>query len=264
MYRVITLLFVLAICLTAAVPQAQATLITANGTTVFSDGSENSTVGVIPALTDPSVGAWADDSVGTPRILTLTGADAGGAPGAFSGDNYLVIQRVGSGNKPFWSATFDAVDPATTALRAEFMIFIKAASTQYPSASFQKSPPDPNAAGNTLTNIIFGLPSGTDIYNTASGGAIPGLHFSDDVWNKVVLDWDPARSTTLMRLTVNSDTVDVSVHDTLPTEITCLTFGNHGNGTRYYIDAVVPEPSTLALLATGLIGLLCYAWRKRK
>ena len=31
---------------------------------------------------------------------------------------------------------------------------------------------------------------------------------------------------------------------------------NHGYG--------VPEPSTLALLATGLIGLLCYAWRKRK
>ncbi len=26
----------------------------------------------------------------------------------------------------------------------------------------------------------------------------------------------------------------------------------------------IPEPSTLALLATGLIGLLCYAWRKRK
>ena len=26
----------------------------------------------------------------------------------------------------------------------------------------------------------------------------------------------------------------------------------------------VPEPGTLALLATGLVGLLCYAWRKRK
>ncbi len=26
----------------------------------------------------------------------------------------------------------------------------------------------------------------------------------------------------------------------------------------------VPEPGTLALLAAGLIGLLCYAWRKRK
>ena len=26
----------------------------------------------------------------------------------------------------------------------------------------------------------------------------------------------------------------------------------------------IPEPSTLALLATGLLGLVCYAWRKRK
>ena len=27
---------------------------------------------------------------------------------------------------------------------------------------------------------------------------------------------------------------------------------------------IIPEPGTLALLATGLIGLLAYAWRKRK
>ncbi|MCG2685700.1 MAG: PEP-CTERM sorting domain-containing protein [Planctomycetales bacterium] len=26
----------------------------------------------------------------------------------------------------------------------------------------------------------------------------------------------------------------------------------------------IPEPSTLALLAAGLLGLLCYAWRKRR
>jgi hypothetical protein len=28
--------------------------------------------------------------------------------------------------------------------------------------------------------------------------------------------------------------------------------------------ATIPEPGTLALLTAGLLGLLCYAWRKRK
>jgi hypothetical protein len=28
--------------------------------------------------------------------------------------------------------------------------------------------------------------------------------------------------------------------------------------------SIVPEPGTLILLVTGLLGLLCYAWRKRK
>lgn len=51
-----------------------------------------------------------------------------------------------------------------------------------------------------------------------------------------------------------------------------LTLANGGSNTMkaYYDDlsytsaAVAPEPGTLALLVSGLIGLLCYAWRRRR
>jgi hypothetical protein len=47
--------------------------------------------------------------------------------------------------------------------------------------------------------------------------------------------------------------------------ITAYASRNSGNGYTYYDNFnTIPEPSTISLLATGLIGLLAYAWRKRK
>lgn len=46
-----------------------------------------------------------------------------------------------------------------------------------------------------------------------------------------------------------------------------ITFQSANSGTAYWDNLTVtqiPEPGTLALLAAGLVGLLCYAWRKRK
>ena len=48
-------------------------------------------------------------------------------------------------------------------------------------------------------------------------------------------------------------------------EVTFAVDGVHLASGEYTLGvASVPEPGTLVLLATGLIGLLAYAWRKRK
>ncbi|MCD4727633.1 MAG: PEP-CTERM sorting domain-containing protein [Pirellulales bacterium] len=46
-----------------------------------------------------------------------------------------------------------------------------------------------------------------------------------------------------------------------------ITFQSSNSGATYWDNLTVtqiPEPGTLTLLAAGLVGLLCYAWRKRK
>ena len=43
-----------------------------------------------------------------------------------------------------------------------------------------------------------------------------------------------------------------------------MTDRSHYMGVAYRFVSEVPEPSTLALLGCGLLGLLAYAWRKRR
>lgn len=67
--------------------------------------------------------------------------------------------------------------------------------------------------------------------------------------------------------TINQSGISVVAGDMLYLRVGPGTADSHGydlTGIAFAITSSVPEPSTLSLIATGLIGLLCYAWRKQK
>jgi len=152
---------------------------------------------------------------------------------------------------------------------------------------------DGNADGkynaNSEASVQFGFGGDEKFYiRTAGFGSteIKGASASANTWYRITALLNPTTNTvtlTAFDLT-NNVAVDTQVgggnlslthtsmfSNGLPSAYTGtgvrMDIGTYSLGTYRVIDnigGVVPEPSTLALLAGGLIGLLAYAWRKRK
>ncbi len=87
---------------------------------------------------------------------------------------------------------------------------------------------------------------------TAPGGDVHGFVYRGGAWTDLNSLIDPALGITISNVFVTSDVGHVAC------------WGTVGGVNHAYLLAPVPEPSTVVLLACGLMGLAVYAWRRRR
>jgi hypothetical protein len=138
-----------------------------------------------------------------------------------------------------------------------------------------------NGPGASYTNPLWNFdifPNGVSYYDGANVNPLPTLSaaFLYNAWNSVAVDANLA--TQKWSATVNGVTVGNLPFQTAASTLQDLKINvwgfNIGGGVRtppeIGVDNVLmsttatPEPSTIAMILTGLVGLLAYAWRRRK
>ena len=245
---------------------AQATTITnvTTSTVVFSDDYEGlgtSVSHLTPYQNDgdfdpvASVGSWTDITEEVQDRIQVTDSVLGPDPGASQGDNYLRVLRTGDNNVAYATLT----SPQTTTgdvIHLETMFYVDQLDV------------NPGVSSLTLYDSAGGLLSLTGfevsgkVQNYTSGYSDTTLTFTPGAWNKVEIDY-----------AVGASTYSVTVNGSTESGLGLYLSGSGGDVDKvrvgsakrveYCLDAV-PEPSAAILLGIGLLGLLCYAWRKRK
>jgi hypothetical protein len=137
-----------------------------------------------------------------------------------------------------------------------------------------------NASDGVRTNLMAGVgfvAGGPRAFLLLDGVLSNTINIEQDVSHNIdlALSYNSLTSTATWSGTIAGQVVSVSkvVANPLRTANAFGSTSGYANETTYqshvYFDDVqytvyVPEPSAIALVTTGLLGLLAYAWRKRK
>lgn len=126
-----------------------------------------------------------------------------------------------------------------------------------------------------FTGLVLGRTG--DLYSMENGSYLGSSVAFGGTFNAsafYTLSYDVNTTTgSISNISLSGSTADYSVLTSLAfTDAATANLGfftsSEDGGAYGYVDNValssVPEPSTVTVLATGLFGLLCYAWRKRR
>jgi hypothetical protein len=248
----------------------QATFVTHNGTDVLlQDDFESRTVGLAP---DVGYSPWVISNAAEGGTITVVN-DA--SPGPAQGNKYVRLAGPPSsdldGGYVGLKVSFPVVTSGT--IHAEWMMYVEG--------------PDTTGHGYNIGNFGFQQPNGSarvwgsfdrtgpgyaSYYSSNAGDYvnIANVPISHNKWQKWAVDYTFAPT----GYANDSYVITVDGNSSAPLEtwrttdgISAFVIGENGTSAPYslFVDAVpTPEPSSLVLMTAGALGLLAYAWRKRK
>ena len=234
-----------------------------NGATfVFYDSLENGgVVGTDP--TNPSRDPTAFGGVGLPWTETANPGDTettrtildSPAP-ANHGSNFLSVNRTGNWGEPD-AATANFTQQTTGVLTSEFAFRIR----DYGPANEADLKAVMYGGGNN--DFIGGIRmSGGAVQLMRSGGETNiGLNISDNDWHTALFTYDIAGNSVSLSVDGGSATSGTPANNVAAD---AWRFTAAGPSTIVNFDAVIPEPSTVVMVALGIVGVLARArWRRR-
>lgn len=259
MFRTISC--VLTVVVLVAAPAAmQADFInTTTQTTMWSDSFETGTIGSAPANDEPQDGTYSG-LTGSVKIVNQASASFA----AYEGTQFMKVDRVSSASSIIANvAAGSSTANADLELTLPFYV-----SRGVNTVRFLKD--------TTIGNIVGQLGFYGTGQTTKTAGAVAWFNgqsaqvvdlaqtFTPNAWNVLVVAHKNGTNT--WSVSINGQDAESETGNTTygTQNITGLAVMGSANGSTIFVDGTVPEPSSVALLVTGLFGLLAYAWRKRK
>lgn len=241
---------------------------TANAEIIFQDDFEGHTAGVALSTVTPPIGKsyWESVSGSVGNILNETTIPPGGTSNQFVGGAAGITEVM-------HITTADRAASTDGLVQFDFDLYVRGNSSGYFAFEVATFTSDAYWYTGRGWNLRFGVDGNLAWYGQQGG--VDGSYFAGgndsfrrDTWVPVQVVADYSAGT--FEATVDG----YSFSGNFASDAGNNAFGNlatwrniPGAG-ESYIDNVtiriIPEPSSLVTLFAGLIGLLCYAWRKRR
>jgi hypothetical protein len=254
--------------LLVSVPASADSMIVRNATsTLFSDNFQGLGTAVSHAVypdasgdfdpTGGSPGSWTIGEGTSPENVQMTDYVDPAAIGEHYGADYLRIVRPVGGSG---SAQVNFAAQSTgSQLHLETMLRMGAPNTSPGSSAGQIVG---ETTGAWPINVVAGLYNGGDkVWYYHGGWVDTGLTYAENTWQKWQIDWTVGSATFAIKIdgaTAASLTADTG------SVVSDFWFGPGESCTMYVGAMPIPEPCVVTLASSGLLGLLAYAWRKRR